>query len=108
MPTYRALLARPGARGLALACGLGWLSFGSYGLAIVLAVHAATGSFASAGVAIAAFSAGAGALAPLRGRFVDARGPRALAPFAPLSAGALTLLAAGCLAGWSGPALAAL
>jgi MFS family permease len=106
MSAYRALLARPGARGLALACGLGWLSFGSYGLAIVLAVHAASGSFAAAGAAIAAFSAGAGALAPLRGRLVDARGPRALAAFAPLSAGALALLAIGCLAGWSGPALA--
>src|SRR3954471_269827 len=107
MSTYRALLARPGARALALACGLGWLSFGSYGLAVVLAVHAASGSFAAAGAAVAAFSAGSGLLAPLRGRFVDARGRRALAVFAPVHAAGLVLLVAGCAAGWSRPALVA-
>lgn len=31
--SYRAVLARPGARRLALACALGWLSFAAYGLA---------------------------------------------------------------------------
>jgi hypothetical protein len=41
MSAYSALLARPGARGLALACAAGWLSFDSYGLAVVLAVAAA-------------------------------------------------------------------
>jgi MFS family permease len=58
---------------------LGWLSFGGYGLAIVLAVESATGSFVVAGAAVAAFSAGSALLAPVRGRFVDRRGPRALA-----------------------------
>src|SRR4051794_22376937 len=105
MSTYRALLARPGARALALACGLGWLSFGSYGLAVVLAVHAASGSFAAAGAAVAAFSAGSGLLAPVRGRFVDARGPRALALFAPVHAAGLALLVLGCAEGWSQVAL---
>jgi hypothetical protein len=38
MSKYVALLARPGARPLGLACGLGWLSFASYGFATVLAV----------------------------------------------------------------------
>src|SRR3954452_22579636 len=100
MSTYRALLARPGASSLAVACGIGWLSFGAYGLAVVLAVHEATGSFGAAGAAVAAFAVGSGALAPLRGRFVDARGPRALAAFAPLHAAGLALLALGCAGGW--------
>jgi MFS family permease len=94
--SYRALFARTGARAVALSCGLGWLSFASYGLAIVLAVEAATGSFPVAGAAVAAFSAGSALLAPLRGRFVDRRGPRALAYFAPLHAAALLLLVVGC------------
>lgn len=108
MSPYRALLARPGARALALACAAGWLSFGSYGLAVVLAVHAASGSFAVAGAAVAAFSAGSGLLAPVRGRIVDARGPRVLAAFAPVHAAGLALLVAGCAAGWSRPALVAI
>jgi MFS family permease len=94
--SYRALFARTGARAVALSCGLGWWSFASYGLAIVLAVEAATGSFPVAGGAVAAFSAGSALLAPLRGRFVDRRGPRALAYFAPLHAAALLLLVVGC------------
>src|SRR3954464_341399 len=107
MSTYRALLARPGARALALACGLGWLSFGSYGLAVVLAVHAASGSFAAAGAGVAACSAGSGLLAPVRGRLVDAHGPGALAVFAPVHACGLALLVLGCAAGWGDLALAA-
>jgi hypothetical protein len=95
-PWYRALFARTGARSVALSCGLGWLSFASYGLAIVLAVESASGSFAVAGGAVAAFSAGSAVFAPPRGRFVDRRGPRALAYFAPVHAGALLLLVLGC------------
>jgi MFS family permease len=97
MSRYAALLARTGARSLALACGLGWLSFASYGFAIVLAVADATGSFASAGAAVGAFSAGAAVFAPVRGRYVDRRGARALALFAPVHAVALGLLVVGCL-----------
>ena len=96
MSSYRALFARRGARTVALSCGLGWLSFSSYGLAIVLAVQAATGSFAVAGAAIGAFSAGSALLAPARGRVVDRRGPRAVACFAAPHAAALALLVAGC------------
>lgn len=98
MSWYRALFARRGARTVALSCALGWLSFSSYGLAIVLAVQAATGSFAVAGAAVGAFSAGSALLAPSRGRFVDRRGPRAVACFAGPHAAALTLLVAGCAA----------
>ena len=102
--SYRAVFARTGAGSLALSCGLGWLSFAGYGLAVVLAVEAATGSFAVAGTAIAAFAAGSGLLAPARGRIVDARGARILPAFALLHAAGLALLVAGCAASWA-PAL---
>jgi hypothetical protein len=78
---YRALLARAGARPLALACALGWFAFTSYGLAIILAVHACTHSFALAGGAVAAFSAGSAVAAPARGRLIDVRGPGGLSLF---------------------------
>lgn len=93
---YRAVFARPGARSLALSCALGWLSFTSYGLALVLAVERATGSFAVAGGAVAAFSAGSALLAPLRGRVVDRRGPRVLPYFAAVHGAAIALLVVGC------------
>ncbi|MDW5598579.1 hypothetical protein VSS74_29735, partial [Conexibacter stalactiti] len=96
MPSYRALLARPGTRAIALACGLGWLSFSSYALALVLAVEAASGSFATAGATVAAFTAGSALLAPLRGRLVDRRGPRALVAFALPHAAALLALVTLC------------
>jgi MFS transporter len=79
---YRALLARGRARPLVLACALGWIAFTSYALAIILAVHAATGSFSVAGGAVAAFSAGSGLAAPARGRFIDTHGARSLGVFA--------------------------
>lgn len=94
--SYCALFARAGARSLALACGLGWFSFASYGLAVVLAVEAAAGSFAVAGAAVGALSAGSALLAPLRGRFVDRRGPVAVADLAPAHGAALAILVAGC------------
>ena len=78
MSVYIALLARPGARALALACAAGWLAFTGITLAIVLLVEDGTGSFAVAGLAVGGFAVGAGALAPLRGRLVDRRGPGAL------------------------------
>ncbi|MDA0159094.1 MFS transporter [Solirubrobacter ginsenosidimutans] len=99
---YRALLARPGAIRLAAGCALGWLSFTSYALAIVLATEGATGSFAVAGAAVAAFAAASAALAPVRGRLVDRRGARALLVLAPLHAAGLVLVIVGC----AGPAWA--
>jgi predicted MFS family arabinose efflux permease len=104
---YRALLARPGAKRLALGCALGWLSFSSYALGIVLAVEGATGSFAVAGAAVAAFAAASAAFAPLRGRVVDRRGPRVLLVFAPVHAVALGLVIAGCSGPDWAPVLAA-
>jgi Major Facilitator Superfamily len=96
MSSYRVLLARRAARAVALACGLGSLSFSSYILGIVLAVHAATGSFAAAGAAVSAFAAGSALLAPLRGRLVDRRGVRTLVLLALVHAGALVLVLLGC------------
>jgi MFS family permease len=96
LSSYRALLARAGARRLALSCGLGWLSFSGYSLAIVLAAHAASGSFAAAGSAVAGFSAGAGLLAPVRGRLLDRAGPAMLSYFAAAHAAAATLLILVC------------
>jgi len=79
---YIALLRRPGARVLALACTLGWLGFASTALALVLLVEHETGSFARAGLAVGLFSAGAGLFAPVRGRLVDRFGAPVLVAFA--------------------------
>lgn len=89
MSVYGALLARPGARALACACALGWLSFGGLMLGIVLAAERASGSFATAGAAAGAFAAASALLAPLRGRLVDRRGPTVLLACALVHAAAL-------------------
>jgi hypothetical protein len=94
MASYSQLLARRGARPLALACALGWLAFGGLGLAIVLSVASAGGSLAGAGLAVGGFSAAAALLAPLRGRLVDRRGGRALVLFAIVHTALLVVLAA--------------
>lgn len=101
MSRYRALLARPGALRVAAACVAGWLSFSSYGFAIVLAVRAATGSFQLAGAASAMFAAGAALLAPGRGRAVDRLGWPALAGLASLHIGAMAVLVAVGALGWA-------
>jgi MFS family permease len=76
---YRALQARRGARLLAGASLLAWFALASLPLALVLAVRHSAGSMAAAGAAVGAFAAGAGLLAPLRGRLVDRYGGAALA-----------------------------
>jgi MFS family permease len=92
MSVYSALLKRRGARALALACISGWVTFASSGLAIVLLVEHRTGSFAAAGAAVAAFSAGAGVLAPFRGRLIDSRGAPVLVAFGAGHAAGLVLV----------------
>lgn len=82
LSTYRATLALPGARTLAIACALAWLTTSTYGLGLILAVHHATGSFGVAGTAAGAFALGTALLAPWRGRLVDRRGPHVLRPLA--------------------------
>jgi MFS family permease len=73
---YRAVLARPGALRLLSTALLGRMPQGMSSLAVLLLVHAATHSYAAAGVAV-----GAGALAgaicgPLLGRLIDRIGRR--------------------------------
>lgn len=93
--SYRALLGRPNARRLIAALAAAWLSFGMVGLALFLTANRATGSYGVAGVVVAAFSVGSGALAPFRGRLIDRRGAW---PWLPLLASgygtSLVLLAA--------------
>ncbi|HZP74492.1 MAG TPA: MFS transporter [Gaiellaceae bacterium] len=74
--SYGALLARPETRRLVAALASAWSSFGMVGLAIFLTAYHARHSSGVAGVAVAAFSLGSGAVAPLRGRLVDRRGTR--------------------------------
>ena len=59
-------------------------------LAILLLIHQETGSFASAGVVVGAFTVASAAAAPVQGTLVDRYGGRrVLAPFAVLQAAAL-------------------
>lgn len=74
--SYREVLGRPAARTLLAAAGLARLSMGMVGLALVLSVRQATGSFAAAGFTAGAFALTAGVLAVVRGRLVDVRGRR--------------------------------
>jgi MFS family permease len=74
--SYGALFAHPRARELMAGLIAAWLSFGMVGLSIFLVTRRATGSYGFAGVAVAAFSVGSGALAPFRGRLIDRNGVR--------------------------------
>lgn len=95
---FRAVLARPGARILVLVSLLGWFSSIGTPLAVVLAVHHATGSFSLAGVASATQAVGSAVFAPIRGRLVDRRGGPALLTLAGGLAAGAGLLTWGCLA----------
>ena len=98
--SYGSILRRPHVWGVVVAAFVGRLPIGMTGLAMVLLVESATGSFATAGAAAAAFALGEGAGQPLLGRLVDRRGqtavlratalafPAALATLALLSDGA--------------------
>ena len=79
MSVYIALLARPGARALAIALArpAGSRSQASRSRSCCW-WKTGQGSFAVAGLAVSDFAAGAGALAPLRGRLIDRRGAAAL------------------------------
>jgi MFS family permease len=80
---YRALFAVPGFTRLLLSSVLGRLPSGMFSLALLLFVHARTGSFLAAGVAVGAFSLAGAALGPLLGALVDRVGQtRVLLPAA--------------------------
>ncbi|MFI1018597.1 MFS transporter [Streptomyces sp. NPDC020965] len=69
--SYRVVLSAPSAWPLLATAGLARLSMGMLGLALVLSVHDATGSFGTAGLTLGAFALTAGVFAPVRGRLVD-------------------------------------
>jgi hypothetical protein len=73
---YATLLAIPELRATLAASLIGRLPIGITGLAILLLVRSWSGSFASAGVATACYTAGLATLAPITGRLIDRRGPR--------------------------------
>ena len=68
---YRALLALPGARVPVVASAAGSLAIGMFGLAILLLVRNATGSFADAGQVVGAFGLANALGAVLQGRLMD-------------------------------------
>jgi MFS family permease len=83
---------------------IGRLPIGITGLAILILVQSATGSFAQGGAATGCYVAGLAALAPLLGRLIDRHGPqRVLVPCAIAFPAALALLVA--VVAHEGPAL---
>jgi MFS family permease len=92
---YRRLFALPAARRLTAALVGAWLSFGMIGLLVLLTVRESTGSYRVGSLAVAGFSVGSAALAPLRGRTIDRRGAARWLPLFALGyASALVLLRA--------------
>jgi len=100
MSRYRALQRRRGARALTAASLLAWFAPASLPLALVVAVRHSTGSMTVAGAAVGAFAAGAGLLAPLRGRLVDRRGGRGLATITAGYSVSMIVLAASTALRW--------
>jgi MFS family permease len=94
---YHAILRTPQVPRLMSAAVLGRLPIGMAGLALVLLVRHAAGSYALAGLVAGAFALGAGLAAPLMGRIVDRNGQTRL----------LLASAVVCAAAFSGLALVA-
>jgi hypothetical protein len=91
--SYRGLLALPGARGAFAAAAVARVSFGMAGLSLLLLIHSSTGSFAVAGAATGAFSAGT-LTAPAKARLMDRCGQRAVLPVLGLAAAGAMLATA--------------
>jgi MFS family permease len=75
---YKAVLAPAELRFLFAASVVGRLPIGMSGLAILLLVQGANDSFATGGAATGCYVAGLACVAPLIGRIIDRRGPRAV------------------------------
>jgi MFS family permease len=91
---YRAIVRTPQVPRLVSSALLGRLVIGMAGLAIVLLVRDAAGSFALAGLASGSFALGCGIASPLIGRLVDRGGQtRVLLTCAVVCAGAFSSLA---------------
>ncbi len=90
---YREFLALPGATRLLVSSLAGRLPLGMSSLAVLLLVHLKTGSFATAGVAVGAFTLSSAATTPLQGRLVDRLGgPPVLVAFAVAQAAGMVAL----------------
>ncbi|HWH27699.1 MAG TPA: MFS transporter [Mycobacteriales bacterium] len=102
---YSAVLRGTGAAAPLVASVLGRIPLGMTGLAVLLLVREATGSYAAAGLVSAAYALAFALVSPVRARSADRRGPRpvlaAMGLVHPLALGALVALAAG----GAGPAL---
>jgi MFS family permease len=102
---YRVLFSIPGFRRLLLSSVLGRLPSGMFSLAVLLFVHARTGSFLVAGVAVGAFSFAGAVCGPPLGALVDRIGQRRV--LLPSAGAQAALLAALVLVGEVGaPAVA--
>lgn len=73
---YAEVLRAPGATSALVASVVGRLSLGMTGLALLVLVRAATGSYGDAGVVTACYSVAFAVGAPSRARTADRRGPR--------------------------------
>ncbi|WP_063762311.1 MFS transporter [Streptomyces sp. NRRL F-5123] len=109
-PSYSAVLRRPHVLRTFGPALLGRLSYGTVFVPLAVALTRTTGSYAWAGAAVACFGLGTSALAPLRARLIDRRGPRRVLPVLAVAYGAvlLALTAATWSPGTPRPLLAAL
>ena len=102
MRAYAKLFADGAVRYLYAASVVGRLPIGMCGLAILLLVQAARGSFATAGATTGSYVAGLAIIAPALGRFIDRQGPRgALLVCSLLFPASLAALIAAVLSGTS-------
>jgi MFS family permease len=96
---YPSLFASRETRSIYAASVLGRLPIGMSGLSILLLVQSASASFAMGGMATACYVAGLAFVAPLLGRIIDRKGPRATllmcAVLFPASMTALVMAVAG-------------
>lgn len=89
MTPLRALLRTPHVPLFLAAALLGRLSYGTVGLAVLLRVEGATGSYAVAGATLVAYGLTAALLAPVRARLLDRAGRRRALPALALAAAAV-------------------
>jgi len=103
---YGALLTVPGLTRLLVSSLLARLPSGMYSLAVLLLVHASTGSFLAAGLAVGAFTLAGAAGGPALGALVDRVGQTRV--LLPVAASQATLLVALALVAKTGAPVAAI